>query len=487
MSNFNEYFDESFEWLRKTFDDIDIDPLLKDEMYIIAGDFHGIQQFIFNDLQRKSVAKVLRSRSAYIQLFTQFVASYVCRIFDLSSKHVIAINAGKFEVLIHKFELEKFDSIKKDIEKYFIENFCATSGISLIYQSCHRDDFQSEVRYKVLREKIGLLIEEAKLRKFDLISLDTVVLHKREDIDFINLGSRLVFDGEQRYRSDELGIEFNDFICDILLDERTKSYVFKENAQIADFKTLAEKSIGVKAIAVLKADVDGMGIFIKDSSVTCSFENFELFSKSMDSFFSIYIQRIMKENFPHTYTIFAGGDDLLLVGAWSEVLELARFMEIEFKKFVKNNALSISFGIVLAKPTTPIGFLSSMAEELLEESKKFEKNKKTKDAISVFGETARWSDYQEVFRSITYELEKLSIDDSAMAFLYRLLEFCNMSKNIGKDIKNALWRSKFSYSINRNFPDAPESLIRLLNDKIESHPEEVKMSLCEFIYKRREQ
>lgn len=115
------------------------------------------------------------------------------------------------------------------------------------------------------------------------------------------------------------------------------------------------------------------------------------------------------------------------------------------------------------------------------------KIKKTKDAISVFGETARWSDYQEVFRSITYELEKLSIDDSAMAFLYRLLEFCNMSKNIGKDIKNALWRSKFSYSINRNFPDAPESLIRLLNDKIESHPEEVKMSLCEFIYKRREQ
>ena len=486
MSRFNEYFDESFEWLQTTFKNVDIDSLLKDDMHIIAGDFYSIQQFIFNDLQSKSAAKVLRARSAYVQIFTQFIANYICHIFGIESKHIISISAGKFEILLHKFDVEKFNRIKKDIEGYFIKIFCANSGISLVCIGCCKNDFQDKVAYRRLRENMSDLFEEAKFKKFDLPNLDTIVLDQKIDINFARLGSKLVADGVQTYKSNELEIEFNGFVCDIVLDERIKSYVFKDNLEIVDFNTLAQNSMGAEAIAILKADVDGMGIFIKNSNITHSFDNFDLFSKTLDSFFSIHIPRIMKEKFPHTYVIFAGGDDLLLIGAWNEVLELSRFIESEFKKFIKNNGLSISFGIALAKSSTPIGYLSNVSEELLEMSKKFEKNKKIKDAITMFGETSGWSDYKKVFKSVNNELEKLSFDDVNMTFLYRLLEVCNMRKNIIKDIRNALWRSKLVYSISRNLPDAPESLIHVLNDNIENNPEETKMSICEFIYKRRE-
>jgi Predicted hydrolase of the HD superfamily (permuted catalytic motifs) len=487
MSRFNEYFDESFGWLQTTFKTVDISSLLKDDMYIIAGDFYGIQQFIFNDLQSKSAAKVLRAKSAYVQIFTQFAANYVCHIFGIEQKYIISISAGKFEILLDKFDVEKFNQVKKDIEEYFIKNFCASSGISLVYATCCKNDFQDKTAYTNLREKMSNLFEYAKFKKFDIPNLDAVILKQKVDINFASLGSKLVADGVQTYKSNELGIELNGFVCDIVLDERIKSYVFKDGFEIVDFNTLAQNSIGAEAIAVLKADVDNMGTFIRDSNITHSFNNFDLFSKSLDSFFSIYIPRIMKEKFSHTYTIFAGGDDLLLIGAWNEVLELARFIETDFKKFIKNNGLSISFGIALAKPSTPIGYLANFCEELLEMSKNFKENEgiKVKDAITIFGETARWSSYKKVFKNVNDELEKLNLSDVNMAFLYRLLELCNMRKNIVNDLRNALWRSKLVYSISRNLPDAPESLICVLNDNIENNPEETKMSICEFIYKRR--
>ncbi len=103
-----------------------------------------------------------------------------------------------------------------------------------------------------------------------------------------------------------------------------------------------------------------MGKFLENSDVTNSFESFDSFSKTMDNFFSLYVPKMMKENYPNTYTVFAGGDDLFLLGAWNEILDLARDIEKEFKLFVNDDKLSISFGIAIAKPTTPIRYLARL-------------------------------------------------------------------------------------------------------------------------------
>ena len=160
----------------------------------------------------------------------------------------------------------------------------------------------------------------------------------------------------------------------IITSDHIKSYILFDGKSPADFKLLAENSCkesetGIKSLAILKADVDNMGKFLEKSDVTNSFENFDSFSKTMDNFFSLYIPEMMKAKYPNTYTVFAGGDDLFLLGAWDEVLSMAREIESEFKDFVKSDKLSISFGIAIAKPSTPISYLADYTEKLLEVAK----------------------------------------------------------------------------------------------------------------------
>ena len=49
-----------------------------------------------------------------------------------------------------------------------------------------------------------------------------------------------------------------------------------------------------------------------------------------------------------------------------------------------------------------------------------------KDAITIFGETVKWDSYLNVRSQILDEFTKFNIDNTA--FLYRLLELCEMSK-----------------------------------------------------------
>jgi CRISPR-associated protein Csm1 len=56
----------------------DISKLYSDDMHLISGDFYGIQKFIFDRLATKNASKVLRAKSAFIQIFTEYLARYIC-------------------------------------------------------------------------------------------------------------------------------------------------------------------------------------------------------------------------------------------------------------------------------------------------------------------------------------------------------------------------------------------------------------------------
>jgi CRISPR-associated protein Csm1 len=234
-----------------------------------------------------------------------------------------------------------------------------------------------------------------------------------------------------------------------------------------------------------------MGKFLEKSDVTNSFEKFDNFSKTIDNFFSLYIPNLMKQKYPNTYTVFAGGDDLFLVGAWNEILDLSREIEQEFKIFIKDSELSVSFGIAIAKPSTPISYLAEYTEELLENAKEIDENK---DAISLFGETVKWNSYKEVYSELYSALLNFEKHLNT-AFLYRLLELIEMSKKVKEDPIQTMWKSKLRYSFNRNILEKvknqedkkkAESILEMLDNLIDKNPKETKMVINEFIYKRRE-
>lgn len=507
MSKFEEYFNKEFIHLKDEYKDIK--PLLSEKMYLISGDFYGIQKFIFEGLTTKNAAKVLRAKSAFVQLFTSVISKYICNKLEIGEEYILSSNAGKFEILSHKFDENIIKEIQKNVNEYFIKKFYGLSGINICFVSCSKDDFEDSQKYKNLRENIANEIEQSKFKKFDLENQEAILSYDKNitnqtlckvcnmrkikhdeacDIcnGFISLGRKLTtYKIDEIVQSDTIGIKFDNFICDVIIDEKIKSYVAKnEKGEILDFEDFAINSQGVDAIAVLKADVDGMGNFIKNSNITASFENFDLFSKTLDNFFSLHIPKQMEKDFKNTYTVFAGGDDLFLLGSWDMILKLARFIESEFKRFVKSKEITISFGIALAKSSTPISYLASQTEHLLETSKELD----GKDAITLFGETVKWENYKKVFDELKIVFEPFEHKDINTAFLYRLLEFCEMSKKVkyDGDIFSTIWKSKLRYSFSRNNDKLGENIYTILDEKIEKNPKETKMFLSEFIYKRRD-
>ena len=71
----------------------EIDSLLEKNMTLVVGDFWGIQSFIFDRLTTKNAAKVLRSKSAFIQIFTQVLAEYICNRLKIDKRYILTINA----------------------------------------------------------------------------------------------------------------------------------------------------------------------------------------------------------------------------------------------------------------------------------------------------------------------------------------------------------------------------------------------------------
>jgi CRISPR-associated protein Csm1 len=508
----------------------DISYLLEDKMLLISGDFYGIQKFIFDRLSTKNASKVLRAKSAYIQIFTEYLARYICSELKISENSIISMNAGKFEILSSKMDID-LDVIQKTVDDFFVKNFYGLSGVMISSVICQRDDLSNTKQYKALRKKIIDSVEDKKFQKFnlfkedayDVLSYDTNLDNsslcpicnirkaeaKKENCSicdgFIELGEKLSFEHiDELVDSDKLGMKLDNFVIDIELSSKLKSYILFDGRSPAEFKLLADNSCknletGIKSLAILKADVDNMGKFLEKSDVTDSFENFDTFSKTMDSFFSVYIpQKLMKEKYPNSYTVFAGGDDLFLLGAWDEILEMAREIESEFKAFVKSDALSISFGIAIAKPSTPISYLADYTEHLLEDAKGIDEEKEVeypKDAISLFRETVKWKTYKKTYAELYGALEDFE-EHLNTAFLYRLLEFIEMSKKVkySNDIPSTMWKSKFRYSFNRNVlekmrskeqRERAEKILNLLSGLIDESPKETKMVINEFIYKRR--
>jgi len=488
------------------------EPRLSEKMLLICGDFYGIQDFIFHGLATKHASKVLRAKSAFILLFMEALARHVASALG-DGAQILSANAGKFDIIAPQSEDAegKIAQIREQIDSYFIREFYGISGVGISVVSFSQDEWKRN--YEGLRRRAVDAVEMAKFAKFNLTqnaremdypadlnnqnlcpicNLRKASNENCEICDkFIKFGQILTGTQAQIHAKNDLGIGFADFALKI--DDALRSYVPKgADGEILTFEQIAQNSrgaddeSGVKSLCVLKADVDNMGTFIRKEGINADFATFSEFSSRLNAFFSHCVPHVLRTKFPNIYTIFAGGDDLFLIGAWNEVLEFARFIRGKFAEFC-GGALTISFGLVICKPHTPLAYLARVSEECLEMAKGIDSEQTSenpKNAITLFGETVKFDEYLQSFNTLNEQFSGVK-DELNMAFLYRLLIFCNMSKNLKFDIVNSMWKSKFRYSLSRNNADLSDEFKRVLSDQIEQHPSATKMFLCELIYKRR--
>jgi len=261
---------------------------------------------------------------------------------------------------------------------------------------------------------------------------------------------------------------------------------------------------GVAALGVLKADVDHLGLLmacgLKNERFTIS--RLATQSRQLSYFFTVYLPDLLRsdERFSAVYTVFAGGDDLFLIGPWNSLVDLYSLLRKSFSQYVCGNpAITFSAGISFHKPQTPIDAMSREADEALEQSKE-----RGRDRLSVFSETVEWKD-MEALLSIRAILEEwLDLGWVSSALFYRFNEFIRMAAREQQVVRNkevsiddmscTRWRALLVYTTERNVAKniKGEERRKVVTDVtakltkwLEGYQGKLRIPLCEVAYNRR--
>jgi CRISPR-associated protein Csm1 len=145
--------------------------------------------------------------------------------------------------------------------------------------------------------------------------------------------------------------------------------------------------MGRDLLGIVKADVDRLGaIFANGLGSDRSPARVAQLSRLMDGYFGERLPWLLKHEFPATYTVYAGGDDLLLVAPWRFALSLALRLREDFGAFAGGNPnLTLSAGIAFMHPKQPLALTVEEAEDALSAAKAA-----GRDRCGVFGRTLAW-------------------------------------------------------------------------------------------------
>ena len=173
------------------------------------------------------------------------------------------------------------------------------------------------------------------------------------------------------------------------------------NGKTADYDNLANASEGVKWLGVLRMDIDDLGTIFIENLENATISRLATFSEALRIFFEGYVPQLCRAYNAKQRTkqkgeilelIYAGGDDLFLVGGWSALPEIARQIRAEFKKFVTGNHVTLSGGIAIEHKKYPLYQFASESGKAEKAAKRHE----GKDAISFMRKVMSWAEYDAV-------------------------------------------------------------------------------------------
>lgn len=234
---------------------------------------------------------------------------------------------------------------------------------------------------------------------------------------------------------------------------------------ITDFHELAKAAEGPAYLGALRMDVDNLGyIFAKGlADQDRSLAKIANLSRMFDWFFTGYLNTLIAGK--PLYTTYAGGDDLFVVGAWNESLDLADTIQRQFKAFCGQHPdLHISGGLVLCKGKYPIGRAAEDAGIMLDEIAKRPRSNSIpgdshKNALAFLERKIGWKHWQTV-RELGDQLILACRNEGgrkvSRSFVYNLLELyrdhIDPGRKPGKETAEVdlIWLPRFKYSLVRN-------------------------------------
>jgi CRISPR-associated protein Csm1 len=314
------------------------------------------------------------------------------------------------------------------------------------------------------------------------------------------------------------------------------SEYFDENESkltVMPFEVMAEQNDGAKFLSLIKGDIDNLGLIMaygldRDKKVNDKNDKEEkdltgisrttTLSNHLKYFFSFFLNGFLadwetKSNDNKVYTIFAGGDDLMLVTPQSSALKLIKALNDEFKKFTcHNNEVHISYSITQFKDHTPIKIVADFAEHNQKDGKRFTKDDqykllKSKEDKSFIAENDKAGTFlfdtfvkNEQLDFLIKQIEKLTAkaeDEKtglSRGLIRRLLELSEMLKKYEEtdDATYLIAYARLNHTVNRLLKDKDKELVKFFKDILtinkEGNEEAQKLEkilhplVCQVIY-----
>ena len=248
----------------------------------------------------------------------------------------------------------------------------------------------------------------------------------------------------------------------------------------ASFSGLAKAAQGSDLIGCLRMDVDNSGDFFSKCTLNLGvgIAASSNLSRSLNLFFKGYLNQICSMNlgaelpgtdYPIDITnekehkktsgrdvsiVYAGGDDLFIVGAWDDVAELAFDINACFKAFTcQNPDVHLSAGVTLHKPKFPLYQMAKVAKQAEDIAKANEWGiGKTKNSLALFYSTELKARNIQLNRRIEAENQKYPswyqrIDRIALASAWDeyegVIELIEQLHDIYSEIPHGFYRRLF--------------------------------------------
>ncbi|MBW2049968.1 MAG: type III-A CRISPR-associated protein Cas10/Csm1 [Deltaproteobacteria bacterium] len=362
---------------------------------------------------------------------------------------------------------------------------------------------------EVKRAKSILQLGDGRIFSFSAFGAYCLLIHhidkKRECLS--SLGS---FKGECVFLNEFADRSFKDLplpnctISGMYLGKWERDRQKNDNGDAWDFNDYADNSTGIKRLGILRMDVDNLGLvfinginFPQRNHVTlkgkradgwgdvqrsnggivrkpmASISRMVTLSRQLNNFFSGYVPTLLKEDeFDKCQIVYAGGDDLFVIGSWDQLPLLAKKVRNEFKKFCCFNPdFSISGGLVLQRKKYPIYKGAQLAGHAEKRAKSLRKiwNKSAseieKDAFCFLEVPVTWEDF-ELAECIKSMLEsEMERNKGFLSFLIRMNAWNkafvhSVTRQRGftlpeawKRIEYGAWRWRTAYQLRRRYND----------------------------------
>ncbi|WP_448594329.1 type III-A CRISPR-associated protein Cas10/Csm1 [Thermoflexus hugenholtzii] len=173
-----------------------------------------------------------------------------------------------------------------------------------------------------------------------------------------------------------------------------------EAGDVRDFTMLQHSSRGIQRLGVLRADLDGAGaLFSRGLGKAMRLARLMALSSALSRFFEGYVETLCETveretGRPDTlYAVYAGGDDLFIVGAWDVVADFAARLRRELAEYTGHHPrLTLSAALTLHDGREAVHLFAEEAGRALEEGAKAYQRPdgKAKDALRFLERTLPW-------------------------------------------------------------------------------------------------